>query len=173
MIETERLILRRPRLEDLDRWADMMTDEDAARYIGGVQAKSMVWRSLMTQAGAWELTGVAMFSVVEKESGRWIGRVGAWQPYGWPGTEVGWALHRDAWGRGYALEAARVAMDHAFDTLDWTDVVHCIDPGNVRSMRLAERLGSRFRREAMMPPPYDRAPVQLWGQTRDEWRSRR
>jgi RimJ/RimL family protein N-acetyltransferase len=171
-IETERLVLRTPRLDDLERWADMMTDADTARYIGGVQPKSLVWRSLMTQAGAWTLTGVGMFSVIEKASGRWVGRVGPWQPLGWPGTEVGWGLHRDAWGHGYALEAARAAMDYAFDTLDWPDVVHCIDPGNVRSQRLAERLGSRFRHEAMMPAPYDLAPIHLWGQTREEWRRR-
>jgi len=52
VIETDRLILRPPRLDDLDRWAEMMSDEEAARYIGGVQGKSMVWRSIMVIAGS-------------------------------------------------------------------------------------------------------------------------
>lgn len=103
-IETTRLLLRRPQLEHLDRWADMMADEESARYVGGVQAKSVVWRSIMSQAGAWALTGVAMFSVLEKATGQWIGRIGPWQPFEWPGTEVGWSLHRDAWGKGYAAK---------------------------------------------------------------------
>jgi RimJ/RimL family protein N-acetyltransferase len=93
VIETERLLLRPAQLIDLDRWAEMMADEEAARYVGGVQPKPLVWRSLMSQAGAWALTGVAMLSVIEKSTGRWVGRVGPWQPFGWPGTEVGWSLH--------------------------------------------------------------------------------
>ncbi|MGO4333335.1 GNAT family N-acetyltransferase [Labrys sp. KB_33_2] len=38
--------------------------------------------------------------------GQWVGRVGPWQPEGWPGTEIGWALYRSHWGKGYATEAA-------------------------------------------------------------------
>ena len=172
MIQTERLLLRRPELQDLDRWAEMMADESAARYVGGVQSKPIVWRSVMSQAGAWSLTGVAMFSVIEKSSGLWLGRVGPWNPYGWPGTEVGWSLHPDAWGKGYAFEAARATMDYAFDTLGWTDVIHSINPENARSQRLAERLGSHNRGPGRLPAPYENDPVDLWGQTREEWMAR-
>jgi RimJ/RimL family protein N-acetyltransferase len=172
-LETARLVLRPPRLDDLDRWAEMMADPDAARFIGGVQPKAMVWRALMSMAGAWALTGVSMFSVIEQGSGRWIGRVGPWRPHGWPGPEVGWALHPDAWGKGYAHEAAAAAMDYAFETLGWADLIHSIDPANVASRKLAERLGSTNRGPGRLPPPYEAAPVELWGQTRDEWRARR
>lgn len=173
MIETERLLLRKPQIEDLDRWAELMADETAARYIGGVQAKPVVWRSMMAIAGSWELTGVGMFSVIEKSTGRWIGRVGPWQPYGWPGTEVGWSLHPDSWGRGYALEAARAAMNYACDTLGWTDIIHSIDPRNVPSQRLAERLGSVDRGPGKLPAPYDNDAVEIWGQSSADWKSRR
>jgi RimJ/RimL family protein N-acetyltransferase len=172
MIETERLLLRKPTLEDLDRWAELMADETAARYIGGVQPKAMVWRSMMAIAGSWELTGVGMFSVIERSSGRWIGRIGPWQPHGWPGTEVGWSLHPDAWGRGYALEAARATMDYAVNTLGWTDIIHSIHPDNAPSQRLAARLGSVNRGTGRLPAPYENDPVEIWGQTRDEWRAR-
>lgn len=47
-----------------------------------------------------------MFSVIEKKTARWIGRLGPWQPEGWPGSEVGWDLHPDAWGQGYAVAGA-------------------------------------------------------------------
>jgi RimJ/RimL family protein N-acetyltransferase len=113
-----------------------------------------------------------MFSVIEKASGRWIGRVGPWQPYGWPGPEVGWGLHPDAWGKGYALEAAAAAMDYAFDVLGWTEVVHCINPENTRSAALARRLGSTIQGQATMPPPLQHEVVDLWGQTREAWRAR-
>src|SRR5471030_642145 len=121
IIETERLLLRPPALEDFDRWAEMMSDPEVARFVGGVLPKPLVWRALMQMAGAWTLTGVAMFSVIEKQRNVWIGRVGPWQPFAWPGPEVGWALHRDAWGNGYAVEAAAAAIDYAFETLDGSE----------------------------------------------------
>ena len=101
-IETERLILR-PTIEaDFPRWAEAMGDPDAARYIGGVQQPAAAWRGMMTMAGAWALTGIAMFSVIEKSTGLWVGRLGPWRPHGWPGNEVGWGLHPEAMGKGYA-----------------------------------------------------------------------
>jgi RimJ/RimL family protein N-acetyltransferase len=172
-LETERLVLRPPRLEDLDRWAEMMADAETARFIGGVQPKPAVWRYVMTAAGAWALTGVSMFSVIEKSSGLWIGRVGPWQPYGWPGSEIGWGLRRDAWGKGYAVEAAAATMDYAFDVLGWDDVIHSIDPENAASINVARRLGSTNRGPGQLPPPYEAARVDLWGQTRAEWMARR
>src|SRR5437763_482913 len=93
--------------------------QDDQRFIGGVVPRPAVWHIIMQMAGAWSLTGISMFSVIEKASGLWIGRVGPWQPLDWPGTEVGWGLHRDAWGKGYALEAAIATMNFAFDDLGW------------------------------------------------------
>jgi len=172
-LESERLILRVPTLEDLDRWAELMADEDAARFIGGAMPKPVIWRMIMQMVGAWEVTGVSMFSVIEKSTGKWIGRVGPWQPLGWPGTEVGWGLHPDAWGKGYAVEAAAASMDYAFDVLHWTTVIHLVSPANVRSRRVAERLGSTLRGEARMPAPFESEVAEVWGQTRDEWRLNR
>ena len=173
VIETERLLLRPPLFADFEPWAEMMADEETARFIGGAQVPAMAWRGLMTMAGAWALTGVAMFSVVEKASGRWIGRLGPWQPHGWPGTEVGWGLTRAAWGKGYATEGAAAAIDYAFDVLGWDEVIHMIDPGNGPSRRVAERLGSRLLRMDRCPPPFDAVEAEVWGQSRDEWRARR
>jgi len=172
-LETERLILRVPSLEDLDRWAEMMANEESARFIGGVAPKPVVWRMIMQMVGAWEVSGISMFSVIEKISGRWIGRVGPWKPFAWPGTEVGWGLHPDAWGKGYALEAAAAAMDYAFDVLQWTDVIHLVNPENVRSRRVAERLRSTLQRQTRMPPPYASEIVEVWGQSRAEWQANR
>ena len=172
-LETPRLILRPPREEDLDAWSVMMLDEEVARFIGGVMPRPICWRQLMTMIGAWHAQGFAMFSVIEKSSGRWIGRVGPWRPDGWPGNEVGWAMVRASWGKGYAGEAAAAATDWAFATLGWPDVIHSIAPDNRASQRVAEKLGSRNLGPGQLPPPFEHDPVDLWGQTRDQWTARR
>jgi RimJ/RimL family protein N-acetyltransferase len=110
--------------------------------------------------------------VIEKASGRWIGRLGPWQPEGWPGAEIGWGLTPAAWGKGYATEGAAAAIDWAFDSLGWDDVIHCIAADNRPSARVAERLGSARRGQDRLPPPFDGEPVDIWGQTREQWRAR-
>lgn len=171
-LETPRLLLRVPRLDDLDAWADMMTDEETARFIGGTAPRSVTWRALMTVIGAWHATGIGMFSVIERSTGRWVGRLGPWQPEGWPGTEVGWAIARDCWGKGYATEGAEAAIDYAFDRLGWHDVIHSIDPANRASQGVATRLGSRNLGPGRLPPPFEESPIDIWGQSREEWRRR-
>jgi RimJ/RimL family protein N-acetyltransferase len=150
----------------------MMADEENARFIGGVAAPSQVWRQLCTMAGSFALFGYARFSVGEKASGRWSGRVGPWMPADWPGPEVGWGLIRDVWGRGYATEAATASIDWAFDNLGWTEVIHCIEPDNLPSEKLALRLGSKRLRSVRMPKPFDDKVVDVWGQSREDWRRR-
>lgn len=172
VLETERLTLRPPAMEDFPRWAEMMVDPEAARFLGGPQPAEAAWRGFMTMAGAWSLTGVSMFSVIERDTGLWLGRIGPWTPLGWPGTEVGWGLHPDAQGRGYGVEAATATLDHAFDALGWTEVIHCIDPDNKPSQRLADRLGSSNLGPTQLPPPFEASRVDRWGQSRDQWRAR-
>jgi RimJ/RimL family protein N-acetyltransferase len=171
-VETPRLILRTPRAEDLDAWSEMMADEVAARFIGGVAPRSVCWRQLMTLIGAWHAHGFAMFSVVEKETGRWVGRLGPWQPEGWPGTEIGWAIVPDRWGRGFASEGAVAATNWAFDVLGWSNIIHSIAPGNIASQRVAQKLGSRHLGSGQLPPPFQNDQVDLLGQTREDWRAR-
>ena len=171
-LETPRLLLRLPRAEDLDPWAELMTDAEAARFIGGTAPRAVTWRALMTVIGAWHAQGFAMFSVIEKSSGRWIGRLGPWMPEGWPGTEIGWAIVRDRWGRGYATEGAVAATNWAFDHLGWTEIIHSIAPDNLASQSVARKLGSRNRGPGRLPPPFEDDRVDIWGQTRAEWQAR-
>ncbi len=172
VLNTDRLILRPTAIEDFPRWSELMADAEASRFIGGPQNAEAAWRGFMTMAGAWSLTGVAMFSVIERDTGRGMGRIGPWQPLGWPGTEVGWGLHPDAQGQGYGLEAATATLDYAFDVLGWDEVIHCIDPENLPSQRLAERLGSANLGPTRLPAPFDAVRVDRWGQTRAQWQGR-
>jgi RimJ/RimL family protein N-acetyltransferase len=173
VLSTPRLILRVPETGDFDDWARFCADTETMRYLGGVQDRATAWRTMCGIAGAWIVRGFSMFSVIERAGGRWIGRVGPWQPEGWPGTEVGWGILPDYAGRGLAREAAVAAIDYAVDVLGWADVIHTIHPDNHASIALAERLGSTSRGPAQLPAPMAAMHVHVWGQTAETWRAAR
>lgn len=161
-------------MDDLDGFAAMAEDAETMRFIGGTAPRHGAWRAMAQIAGAWGLLGYSMFSVIEKETGRWVGRLGPWYPGGetggWPGREVGWGLVRSAHGKGYAFEGATAVIDWVFDVLGWDEVIHCIHKENLASIRLAERLGStRIRENVPLPPPFEEV-VDIYGQSRDSWR---
>ena len=177
-LTTARLILRPPAHEDFDGFAQMHAEAETMRFLGGASSRDAAWRAMATLSGAWTLLGYSMFSVIVKESGEWIGRLGPWRPGGrqggWPGDEVGWGLKRAAMGKGYAAEGAAAAIDWAFDHLGWEHVIHCIDKDNAPSIGLALKLGSGLERENVaLPPPFDAYKVDIYGQSRAHWRARR
>ena len=169
VLETSRLLLRPPAESDLDGWAALMADPTAGRFIGGPLERPVAWRGMAAMAGCWTLRGYGMFSVLERASGRWVGRVGPWQPEGWPGPEIGWGLIRECWGRGYATEAAAAAIDWALDALRWPEFIHVIAPENTASAAVARRLGSTLRGPGRMPAPYQDRRVEIWGQSAARW----
>ena len=152
-LETARLLLREFRDPDLDAYAAMCADPEVMRYLsptGAVLSREDAWRQMALFAGHWTLRGFGMWAVEERASGRFIGRVGLHRPEGWPDLELGWSLCREAWGKGYATEAARAAAGYAFGELRRTHLIHLILPGNTRSIRVAERLGATPRGTAIV-----------------------
>ncbi|MEU6719328.1 GNAT family N-acetyltransferase [Nonomuraea sp. NPDC046802] len=149
VIETERLLLRPLTGDDFDDYARMLADPEVA----GTLAESVgtspgdAWRSLATFIGHREILGYSHWALVERATGRFVGRAGPWQPHGFPGLGVGWCLAREHWGKGYATEAARAALGYCFNTLGAREVISLILPGNVRSISVAERIGHRFMRQ--------------------------
>ena len=145
---TERLLLRGLELSDLDAYAAICADPDVRRFLGDGRPleRPAVWREMALLLGHWGLRGFGQWAVVERETGELVGRAGLWQPEAWPGLEVGWVLGRRYWGRGFATEAARAALHHAFSALGARRVISLIHPDNERSIRVAERLGERFDR---------------------------
>jgi RimJ/RimL family protein N-acetyltransferase len=151
-LETERLLLRPLRDDDIDAYAAMCADPEVMRYIGGrtVLSRADAWRQMAMFVGHWQLRGFGMWAVEERASGSFVGRVGLHFPEGWPDRELAWTLARPYWGRGFALEAAQAVLAHAFGPLGWDRVISLIDPDNIRSIRLAERLGERLEQEVML-----------------------
>jgi RimJ/RimL family protein N-acetyltransferase len=148
VLETERLILRMWRNEDFEAYAEMCADPDVMRYLGGkTMTRLEAWRHMGFMVGHWMLRGYGHFAVEEKSSGGFIGRIGFLNPEGWPGFEIGWTLARDCWGRGYAIEGARRALEYAFVELDRPHVMSLIHPDNRASISVAERLGEKLEGE--------------------------
>src|SRR5262245_60510221 len=117
-LETERLLLRGCRESDFDAYAAIMADPEVMRTLTGTPLPRWeAWRSFAAWAGHWALRGYGMWAVEEKASGQFIGRAGLQYPEGWPGREVGWTIARGHWGRGYATEAGRASVRHAFEVL--------------------------------------------------------
>jgi RimJ/RimL family protein N-acetyltransferase len=144
-LTTERLRLRAWRERDLEAYAAMCADEEVMRHIGagGAVASDVAWRHMALFLGEWALHGHGMWALESRADGRLLGRVGFLDPPGWPGCELAWLLARDAWGQGYAFEAASAARDFGRDALGLARLVSLIRPGNTRSIRLAEKLGAR------------------------------
>jgi RimJ/RimL family protein N-acetyltransferase len=117
--------------------------------------------------GHWQLRGYGMWAVEDRATGGLIGRIGFYEPEGWPGMELGWMLAREHWGRGLATEGARAALQFAFATLQKPQVISLIRPENVASIRLAEKLGEQ---------PWGRSralgvETLVYGIRREEWRA--
>jgi RimJ/RimL family protein N-acetyltransferase len=141
-VETERLLLRQFREQDLDAYAALLADAELMRYFNdGLATREQAWRHMAMHDGHWMLLGYGRWAVELKATGRMIGRVGMWCPEGWPEIELGWLLARDHWGYGYATEAAREGLRHTFGALALSHAISLIHPDNARSIRVAERLG--------------------------------
>ena len=142
------------------------------RFLGGTQTRGVAWRSMAAAAGSWALQGFGSFSVILRDTGQWIGRVGPIRPEGWPAPEVGWGLLPAFQGHGYAREAAEAAMRFAFERLAWPAVHHVIAADNHASVAVARALGSRLIGPTRLPAPYEADQVDLWGQDLAEWKGR-
>lgn len=155
MIETERLLLRKPRVEDAADLAVAYADPKTVRFIGDGSTATLaeVEEGIEQWLERWESWGMSLFSLERREDGRVLGRAGflLWDPETWEvggdETELGWLLAREHWGQGYATEAAIALRDWAFDERGLGRLISLINPANVRSIGVAKRVGERYERD--------------------------
>jgi RimJ/RimL family protein N-acetyltransferase len=172
-LETERLFLREWRAEDFDDYAHFLADPDVSRFLSGEPlSRTDAWRNMAVVVGHWVLRGYGMWAVERKTDGAFVGRVGLWNPDGWPGLEVGWALGREFWGHGYATEAARAAMHFAFLTQNTERILSVIDARNRASQKVAERLGEERGERREITFQGKSFTVDLWSIPRETWARR-
>lgn len=170
-LETQRLILRKWTADDVEPFVAMCAEPEVMRFLsedGKSMSRFAAWRALCGLVGHWDLRGFGLFAVDEKATGEFVGRIGPWFPEGWPDFEIGWTLRSKFWGRGYATEAAQRCIEYGFTDLGRTHLISLIASENVRSIRVAERLGQRLEGDAVLPHMPDH-PVKQYGLTREEW----
>ena len=164
-LETERLLLRPLSMDDLDTFAPVYADPEVMRYlgVGKTFSREETERSLTRMVRNFALDGFGQLAVVRTEDGVLMGRCGflVWDAATLTTTteaeaeaptelEVGYALASPYWGRGYATEAATAVRDHAFGPMGRERLIAFIRPDNVRSRRVAEKLGMRHERDVVL-----------------------
>jgi RimJ/RimL family protein N-acetyltransferase len=173
-LETERLLLRLPEPADTAGYADVWSDPEVVRFLGGkLWTLEDAERAVARMRRHWDWFGLGLFSVVRKEDERLLGRVGflVWDSEQWVNghdakleppleTELGWTLGREHWNRGYATEAALACRDSALGQLGLTRLISLIARGNAASVRVAEKIGERFERQVV--GGFFRHPVDLY-----------
>jgi RimJ/RimL family protein N-acetyltransferase len=150
VLETERLVMRGWREQDLEQWAVLCADDEVMRWLGydaGIGADE-AWDEMAGFAGHWLLKGFGHWVLEERESGALVGRAGLLFPPGWPALELGWTVARPRWGEGFAGEAARAAAAWAQEELGADHLISLIAPSNSRSLRVAKKLGMAREGEA-------------------------
>ena len=141
VIDTPRLRLRGPRVEDFEVFAGFLASPRSA-HVGGPVPRVQAWRSFGHLTGHWVLRGYSMFILADRDTDRALGMAGPWFPEGWPEREIGWSIWGEgAEGKGLAHEAATAARLFAYETLGWPTAISLIVQGNARSEALARRMG--------------------------------
>ena len=153
MIDTPRLILRNWRASDREPFAAMVADPEVMRFLGPVQdrvaAEAAVDRAIAHQTEH----GFTFWAVERRGDAALLGFCGL-KRVDLPGApidrevEIGWRLRRDAWGQGYAREAAAASLAHGFGAHRLSRIIAYTVAGNIRSWGLMERLGM-IRRDDM------------------------
>ena len=148
-LETRRLLLRPMSIEDLDEFAALHTDPEVTRFIRPLDRAEAEQR-LRLDEQEWRERGHGLLAVLDGESGAFLGRAGLkfWPQF--DENELGWVLRRDAWGHGYATEAAAACVEWGFSEFEMPYLTAMISADNLRSIRVAERLGLTPLREDVL-----------------------
>ena len=142
VLQTERLTLRAPVLEDFATYADILMSDRAA-YMDGPFDRETAWLDFTSSVSNWLLRGHGGLTITDRATGHVLGLVLLGHEMGDPERELGWLLTDSAEGKGYATEAATALRDWGIGELGGENFVSYIASGNAASIAVAERLGAR------------------------------
>lgn len=157
VLETAELVLRGYRETDFEPFAAFSASPRAS-FVGGPQSRWDAWRAFLAAIGHWGLRGYGMWIAEHHATGQVAGRIGVMFNDGWHEPELAWHIYDGFEGRGLAYQAALAARDHAAQHWGMVRLMSYISPDNVRSVRLAKRLGCALEREVEVLG----RPCQLW-----------
>jgi len=164
-VETDRLILRAFRDDDLAAYTEIHRHPLVREtlHIPKTFDEYEGWKHLTLWNGQWTLRNSGQWCMELRETGEVIGRCGTHRPHrlDWPGLEIGWTLHPDHWGKGYATEGGAASIEWAFANHDDDHLVSLILPSNTPSQAVAERLGFTLRETRIIPFVPDQ-PIGVW-----------
>jgi RimJ/RimL family protein N-acetyltransferase len=166
-VETERLLMRVPQLTDAEAlmaifWDPEVVERKQVTLLEPPAGLDLALRNTRDMRRQWELRGYGQWSVIEKTTEQVIGCVGFYHPPSdWPGVDLGWLLHRSRWGNGLATEAAAAALRWAWEQTRIDHVISLIGPGDLRSIRIATKIGEQFERADI--DPANGEPVHVYG----------
>lgn len=172
-LETERLVLRRWREDDLEPLAAIDGDPEVMRFIGdgSVHTREQTAAALAFMERGWDERGFGIFAVELRETGELAGWVGltvpGFLPEVLPAVEIGWRLGRRFWGRGIATEAAREALRFGFTEAGLDRIISICHVDHHASARVMTKLGMRQERETVVPAHGQ--PVRVLAITRSEF----
>jgi [ribosomal protein S5]-alanine N-acetyltransferase len=161
-IETARLVLRPLVMEDEEALAQVYCDAETMRWYPAPYTGEQVRERIGQQIDRYA-SGAGLLGMVEKQTGRLIGDCGVtWQDVeAVMEPEVGYHVHRERWGQGFATEAAKAVIGYAFNQLGVNHVISMIRPENVQSRRVAEKNGLTVNRVVFWRD-YDHCVYELW-----------
>ena len=140
-LQTKRLVLRGPEPDDYPDFKATFTSY-RARFMGGPLNAYEAWMLYAAEIGHWQIRGYGMWMIHDRTTDETYGMAGGWKPAKWPEAEIAWVIWPDKAGHGYALEATHAVRHYLYTTGGWDGAVSYIDPKNLDSIRLAERLGA-------------------------------
>ncbi len=148
-LDTDRVIIREWQAEDWRLLLPMSLDPDVMQYIGRYQpwTEEETLRFVTNRMVDYQQYGWTMWPLILKETGAFIGYCGFLRrEYGrYKGDiEIGYALAKDAWGRGLAAETGAKILQYGFEILGFERVIASARPENARSIRVTEKMGMRF-----------------------------
>jgi RimJ/RimL family protein N-acetyltransferase len=171
-LETERLILRSFREEDVDVMAQLFANPDFIRFSLGVFTERKQTIAFIEKVMGWDRAGIpSQFAVVPRRQDAIIGYCGFFYhpEHGIEDLEIGYRLHPDYWNLGLITEAARAVRDHSFCDRKLSRVISLVHPENVPSRREAEKNGMKAEKEIT----FRGFPTLVYAMTREEWLAKR
>jgi len=168
-LQTERLILRSFREEDVDVMAQLFANPDFMRFSLGVYTERKQTAAFIDKVIGWDRAGIpSQFAVVPRGEEAIVGYCGFFQHAEVPGeVEIGYRLHPDYWNRRLITEAAHAVRDHAFADLKLRRVISLIHPENIPSRRVAEKNGMTVEKEIT----FRGFPTLVYAITRERWQA--